>query len=59
MAMSPSMVGGMRMLSFSLVRGRSTLPAASIAGSPAAPVTDSAGRQVRFRMASSGSVVVG
>ena len=34
------------------MRGRSTLPASAIAGSPSAPVTDSAGRQVRLSSAS-------
>jgi hypothetical protein len=49
----------MRMDSLSEVLGRSTLPAEAIGGSPSAPVTDSAGRQVRLRIASAGSVVVG
>ena len=47
------------MLSLSVVFGRNTLPAESIDGRPAAPVTASAGRQVRFRMPSTGSVVTG
>ena len=58
-AVSPSSVGGRRSDSLSEVFGRSTLPALAIGGKPSAPVTDSAGRQVRLSSASVWSATIG
>ena len=47
--------GGVRKLSVSDVAARSTFPAWAGSGSPAAPVTDSVGRQVLFKISSTSS----
>ena len=58
-AAAGSQVGGRRRESFASVRGRATFPALPISGSPPAPVTSRAGRQVRLSTSSTGSAVAG
>src|SRR5208282_355279 len=51
-----SQVGGSRSDKLSAVIGRSTLPALAAGGSPSAPITVRAGRQVLLRISSTGSL---
>ena len=55
LARSASRVGGIRSESLSDVWGRSTLPPSAGAGSPAAPMMDSAGFHVPARSSATGS----
>lgn len=59
MAALGSTRGGMRMDSFTVVKGRSTLPALLSAGMPSTPVTDRAGRHVRLSTSSAPSSDMG
>ena len=58
-ALSGQTKGGILIESLSAVLGRSTLPASAIAGKPSAPVMVSVGRQVLFKINSTGSSVNG